>query len=155
MNIINTKNNASYNLVAPSIPEDAGKKVELIFPTVETVNLEPDDNGVCQLTVNRQTTIVKFGVLEEGVELDVSVAQKEYKESPDANDASNVQEMIINPQKTNLNIGANVIVAWTSGENASDIAIFMDGERICVLPGEAQTASVKQLIWDGEGFLAI
>ena len=57
MNPINTENNASYNFVAPSIPEDADKKTEVMFPTAEVVSPTISSNKA-DAPVRRQKTIV-------------------------------------------------------------------------------------------------
>ena len=68
MNPINTENNASYNFVAPSIPEDADKKTEVMFPTAEVVSPTISSNKA-DAPVRRQKTIVKLGTLSAATTL--------------------------------------------------------------------------------------
>lgn len=130
MNPINTENNASYNLVAPSIPEDAGKKVEVVFPTAEAV--EPEIiSDKADVPVRREKTIVKCGDLTAGLALTLV------------------------PEPANLNVGAVVAVNWTSDSTARDITVKVGDDTVATLAGTASTTVTKQLLWDGEGFLAI
>lgn len=130
MNPINTENNASYNLVAPSIPEDADKKVEVVFPTAEAV--EPEiSSSKAEVPVRREKTIVKLGSVSAATELTLT------------------------PEPANLNVGAVVAVNWTSDSTARDITVKVGGDTVATLAGTASTTVTKQLLWDGEGFLAI
>lgn len=133
MNPINTENNASYNFVAPSIPEDADKKVEVVFPTSEAVEPTASSN-VSEAAVRREKTIVKLG-------------------SVSAN-----QTLVLKPEAANLNVGAVVAVNWTSDSTARNVAVKVGAstaDTIATLAGTASTTVTKQLLWDGEGFLAI
>lgn len=130
MNPINTENNASYNLVAPSIPEDADKKVEVVFPTAEAVESEISSNKA-EVPVRREKTIVKMGSVSAATELTLT------------------------PEPANLNVGAVVAVNWTSDSTARDITVKVGGDTVATLAGTASTTVTKQLLWDGEGFLAI
>lgn len=130
MNPINTENNASYNLVAPSIPEDADKKVEVVFPTAEAV--EPEIiSDKAEVPVRREKTIVKLG------------------------SRSAATTLTLVPEPANLNVGALVAVNWTSDSTARDITVKVGDDTVATLAGTASTTVTKQLLWDGEGFLAI
>ena len=92
MNPINKETNASYNFVAPSIAEDAGKKIEPVFPTSELVSGE---QGRRTITVKRQMTIVELGIIHSDAEVSLTADPK------------------------NLNIGAMAVVTFnTDGEHA-------------------------------------
>lgn len=130
MNPINTENNASYNLVAPSIPEDADKKVEVVFPTAEAVEPEISSNKA-EMPVRREKTIVKLG------------------------SRSAATTLTLVPEPANLNVGAVVAVNWTSDSTARDITVKVGGDTVATLAGTASTTVTKQLLWDGEGFIAI
>ena len=130
MNPINTENNASYNLVAPSIPEDADKKVEVVFPTAEAVEPEISSNKA-EVPVRREKTIVKLGSVSAATELTLT------------------------PEPANLNVGAVVAVNWTSDSTARDITVKVGGDAVATLDGTASATITKQLLWDGECFLAI
>ena len=130
MNPINTENNASYNLVAPSIPEDAGKKVEVVFPTAEAVKLEIISDEA-EVPVRREKTIVKLG------------------------SRSTKTTLTLVPEPANLNVGAVVVVNWTSDSTARDISVKVGDNRVALLAGTPSTTVTKQLLWDGEGFIAI
>lgn len=130
MNPINTENNASYNLVAPSITEDADKKVEVVFPTAEAVEPEISSNKA-EVPVRREKTIVKLGSLSAATTLTLT------------------------PEPANLNVGAVVAVNWTSDSTARDITVKVGDDTVATLAGTASTTVTKLLLWDGEGFLAI
>lgn len=130
MNPINTENNASYNFVAPGIPEDAGKKTEVVFPTAESVTPTVSSNKA-SAPVRRQTTVVKLGSLSAATQLTLA------------------------PEPANLNVGAVVAVNWTSDSTARDITVKVDTATVATLSGTASTNVTKQLMWDGEGFIAI
>ncbi len=130
MNPINTENNASYNYVAPSIPEDADKKVEVVFPTAEAVEPEISSNKA-EVPVRREKTIVKLG------------------------SRSAATTLTLVPEPDNLNVGAVVAVNWTSDSTARDITVKVGDDTVATLAGTASTTVTKQLLWDGEGFIAI
>ena len=130
MNPINTENNASYNFVAPSIPEDADKKTEVMFPTAEVVSPTISSNKA-DAPVRRQKTIVKLGTLPAATTLTLA------------------------PEPANLNVGAMVAVNWTSDSTARDITVKVDDDTVATLEGTASTKVTKQLMWDGETFLAV
>ena len=130
MNPINTENNASYNFVAPSIEEDADKKVEQVFPTAEVVNPTIRSNKA-DVPVRRQKTIVKLGTLSAATTLTLI------------------------PEPANLNVGAMVAVNWTSDGTARAITVKVGTDTVATLSGTASTKVTKQLMWDGEGFLAV
>lgn len=130
MNPINTENNASYNYVAPSIPEDADKKVEVVFPTAEAVEPEISSNKA-EMPVRREKTIVKLG------------------------SRSAATTLTLVPEPANLNVGAVVAVNWTSDSTARDITVKVGEDTVATLAGTASTTVTKQLLWDGEGFIAI
>ena len=130
MNAVNKANDASYEFVAPNIPEDAGKKVPAVFPTAETIVKDPEDASA--VAVRRQTTIVKLGNLRKDMNL------------------------LLEPDAGNLNPGAVVAVNWKSNGTAYTVAVI-SGEQTVSLPGTAFSKAIvtRLLVWDGEGFLAI
>ena len=130
MNPINTENNASYNFVAPSIPEDADKKTEMMFPTAEVVSPTISSNKA-DAPVRRQKTIVKLGTLSAATTLTLI------------------------PEPANLNVGAMVAVNWTSDGTARAITVKVGTDTVATLSGTASTNVTKQLMWDGESFLAV
>lgn len=130
MNPINTENNASYNFKAPSIPEDADKKTEVMFPTAEVVSPTISSNKA-DAPVRRQKTIVKLGTLSAATTLTLI------------------------PEPANLNVGAMVAVNWTSDGTARAITVKVGTDTVATLSGTASTMVTKQLMWDGESFLAV
>ena len=130
MNPINTENNASYNFVAPSIPEDADKKTEVMFPTAEVVSPTISSNKA-DVPVRRQKTIVKLGTLSAATTLNLA------------------------PEPANLNVGAMVAVNWTSDGTARAITVKVGNDTVATLSGTASTKVTKQLMWDGESFLSV
>ena len=123
MNPINTENNASYNFKAPSIDDDADKKVELVFPTVEVVTPTISSNKA-DVPVRRQKTIVKLGT------------------------RSAATTLTLIPEPANLNMGAMVAVNWTSDSTARDITVKVGTATVATLSGTASTKVTKQLMWD-------
>ena len=130
MNPINTENNASYNFKAPSIPEDGDKKTETVFPTAEVVNPTISSNKA-DVPVRRQKTIVKLGTISAATTLTLI------------------------PEPANLNVGAMVAVNWTSDGTARAITVKVGTDTVATLSGTASTKVTKQLMWDGESFLAV
>lgn len=130
MNPINKKNNASYNFVAPDIDDDADKKIEPVFPTSEAVTPEISSNKAT-VKVRRQKTIIKLDTLSAATTVELE------------------------PSAENLNVGAAVIVSWTSDGTARNITVKIDSDTVATLAGTASTKVNKQLVWDGETFLAI
>lgn len=133
MNPINIENNASYNFVAPSIEDDADKTVEMVFPTAEAVEPEASSN-VSEVAVRREKTIVKLGSVSAD------------------------QTLVLKPEASNLNVGAVVVVNWTSDSTARDVAVKVgssSADTIATLAGTASASVSKQLVWDGASFLAL
>lgn len=116
--------------MAPDIDDDADKKVEVIFPTSEAVTPSISSNKAT-VKVRRQKTIVKLGSLSAATELDLE------------------------PEAENLNVGAVVIVSWTSDGTARNITVKVGADTVATLSGTASTKVTKQLVWDGESFLAV
>lgn len=130
MNPINTENNASYNFVAPSIEGDADKKVEMVFPTAEVVEPTVTSNAA-SAAVRREKIIVKLGT------------------------RSAAATLTLVPEPANLNIGAIVAVNWTSDGTARNITVKVGADTVATLAGTASTNVTKQLMWDGNSFLAV
>ena len=130
MSKINKENNASYNFKAPSIAEDADKKIEPVFPTSEVVSPTITSNAA-SAPVRREKTIVKLGTVSAATTLTLV------------------------PEQENLNIGAVVAVNWTSDSTARAITVKVGEDTVATLSGTASTKVTKQLMWDGEGFLAV
>lgn len=130
MNPINTENNASYNFMAPSIDDDADKKVEVVFPTAEAIEPAISSNKA-EAPVRRQTTVVKLGTLSAAATLTLA------------------------PEPANLNVGAEVIVNWTSDATARNVTVKVGEDTVATLAGTASTNVSKRLVWDGESFLAV
>ncbi len=130
MTCINLDNNASYNFKAPSIDDDADKKIEPVFPTSEKVIPEISSNKA-KAAVRRAVTVIDLG--------SVTAAQ----------------ELTLEPEAANLNIGALVIVSWTSDTTARAVTVKVGADTVATLAGTISTKVNKQLMWDGAGFLAI
>lgn len=130
MTAINMKFNSSYNFVAPDIEDDADRKIEPVFPTGEAVTPEINSNKAT-VKVRRHNTIVKLGSLSAATEL------------------------TLEPEAANLNIGAEVVVSWTSDGTAHNITVKVGADTVATLSGTASNKVTKQLVWDGESFLAI
>ena len=83
------------------------------------------------MLVRREKTIVKLGSVSAATELTLT------------------------PEPANLNVGAVVAVNWTSDSTARDITVKVGGDAVATLDGTASATITKQLLWDGECFLAI
>ncbi len=127
---INKKNGSSYNFEAPNIIEDTNKKVKAIFPTAEAVSPTVSANAA-SVAINREKTIIAFGSLSAATTLELVLVA------------------------ANLNVGAVVIVSWTSDSTARNITVKLGDNTVATLAGTASTKVNKQLMWDGETFLAI
>lgn len=130
MNPINKKHNSSYNFVAPDIEDDADRKIEPLFPTSEVVTPAVVSNEAT-VKIRRQHTIIKLGTLSAATTL------------------------TFQPEAKNLNIGAMVMVSWTSDGTTRNITVKIGNDTVATLAGTASTKVNKQLVWDGESFLAI
>lgn len=130
MNAINSKNGAAYHMEAPEIDSDQGKAVKVKFPTSEAVSPTVTSNAA-SVAVNREKTIVKLGTRTAAATLTLV------------------------PEADNLNVGAVVAVNWTSDGTARNITVKVGENTVATLSGTASTNVTKQLMWDGEGFLAI
>lgn len=130
MNAINSKNRAAYHMEAPEIDSDQGKAVKVKFPTSEAVSPTVTSNAA-SVAVNREKTIVKLGTRTAAATLTLV------------------------PEADNLNVGAVVAVNWTSDGTARNITVKVGENTVATLSGTASTNVTKQLMWDGEGFLAI
>lgn len=130
MNTINSKTGASYHMEAPEISDDAGKSIKTVFPVHEAVDAVISSNK-SDVNVRRQTTIVKCGTLNAGLELNLK------------------------PDVKNLNIGAIVVICWTSDGTGRDVTVKNDGNALSSFSGTASKKVVKKLMWDGEGFIVL
>ena len=67
MSVINSKTNAFYNWIAPDISQDANKKVEVVFPTQEEINVVLDsENNDIEVTVKRSFTVANVSISADG-----------------------------------------------------------------------------------------
>lgn len=130
MTKINTERNASYNMVAPDIEDDADKKVEVVFPTSEVVSPTISSNAATA-AVRRGKTIVKLGTLSAAATL------------------------TLEPEAKNLNVGDIVAVNWTSDSTARAVTVKVGNDTVATLSGTQSAAVTKQLMWDGSTFLAL
>mgnify|MGYP003307955944 CR=1 FL=1 len=127
---LNKNNNSSYGFEAPNIPDDTSKNVSVKFPTSEKVTPTITSNKA-SVDVNRQETIIDLG--------SVTAAQ----------------ELTLVPTAANLNVGARVIVSWTSDTTARAVTVKVGADTVATLAGTISTKVNKQLVWDGSGFLAL
>lgn len=130
MATINKTNNASYGMVAPDIEDDAEKKTEMVFPTAEAVSVTLTANAA-SVAVRRETTIVKLGTLAAAA------------------------TVTLVPEPKNLNIGSKVMVNWTSDSTGRNVSVKVGNDTIATLTGTASTTVTKQLVWDGNAFMAL
>lgn len=130
MNTINSKTGATYHMEAPEIAADAGQSVKTVFPVYAAVTPVIESNKA-SVAVNRQKTVVKCGTLSAGLALTLV------------------------PDTASLNIGAAVIVTWTNPSSKVDITVKVGSDTVATLVGVNSQTVTKQLVWDGEGFLAL
>lgn len=131
MSKINTENNASYDFVAPSIPDDANKKSKTVFPTAETVHPVADERQACIVPLRRQATVVNLGEVTEGVYL------------------------VLVSEPANLNMGAIVAVEF-GGAGAVAVNCCADPDNlnpetdfVCLAQGDEGRTTAVVLVWDG------
>ncbi len=130
MNTINSRTGATYHMEAPEINADQGQTKKTIFPTSEVVSPSVTSNAA-SVAINREKTIVKLGTRTAATTLTLV------------------------PEAANLNVGAIVAVNWTSDGTARAITVKVGESTVATLTGTASTNVTKQLMWDGEAFLAI
>lgn len=124
--------NATYNFVAPSIEEDANKKVEVLFPTTAKVDVELSDNAG-EVKVVRHSTIADLG----------------------SSSLSNDTTVTLTPD-SQLPTGAVVFVKWVNGATKVDIIVKKDSSTtVGTLVGVNGKTVTKQLVWTGSAWLII
>lgn len=125
---INKKNNASYNFKAPEIEGDAGKKTEVMFPTVEKTSPTLSSNAAT-VKVERDTTIVDLGSLSAAATLTLTPGD-------------------------NLGAGAKVVVKSTSDGTARNVTVKKDASTtVGTIAGTASTTVAKIVVWDGSAWI--
>ena len=126
MTYINSNSNASYNFKAPNASKDADKKIEVLFPSVDSQN--PDYAAEIDLAVEQMNTIVDIS-LTGALTLNVLVGSEVTKNA----------EMLLKLEAS----GAASVVTFADGFSAAEIAI-PSGVTICAL-----------LKYDGTDFLLV
>ena len=127
---IDKEKNSSYNFKAPKIAADEGKKVEVMFPTVEKVSPTLSSNAAT-VEVNRDMTVVDLGSLSAAATLTLTPTD-------------------------NLGIGAKVVVKATSDGTARNVTLKKDASTtIGTISGTANTTVSKMVIWDGSAWVLI
>lgn len=125
---INKENNASYNFKAPTIEEDADKKTEILFPTVEKATPTLSDNAAT-VKVERDTTIVDLGSLSAAATLTLTPGD-------------------------NLGVGAKVVVKSTSDTTARNVTVKKDATTtVGIITGTASATVAKIVVWDGSAWI--
>lgn len=124
--------NATYNFVAPSIEEDADKKVEVFFPTSVKADAAID-NDAAEIKVVRNITVVDLG----------------------ASALSNATTATLTPD-SQLPIGAVVLIKWVNGATKVDITVKKDSSTtVGTLVGVNNATVTKQLVWTGTAWLIV
>lgn len=127
---IEKETNASYNFVAPKIEKDAGKKVEVHFPTSEFVEPTLSSNAAT-VKAERMITIIDLGTLSAAATLTLAPGES-------------------------LNIGAKVVVKAASDGTARALTVKQDADTtVATISGTASTAKVKQFVWTGITWIMI
>ena len=127
---IEKETNASYNFVAPKIEKDAGKKVEVPFPTSEFVEPTLSSNAAT-VKAERMITIIDLGTLSAAATLTLTPGES-------------------------LNIGAKVVVKAASDGTARALTVKQDANTtVATVSGTASTAKVKQFVWTGTAWIII
>lgn len=122
----NHSNGASYGFKAPSIDEDAGKQVEVMFPTFETQTPTLSSNAA-SVTVKRTTTIVDLG-----------------------SSALAAAATLTATADSNLPAGSRLMVKWANGGTKYDVTLKKDANTTCAtLTGVASTTVCYELVWTG------
>ena len=125
MSYINMVHNASYNFVPPTIAEDADRKIEVVFPTSEHVNIDPSE--VDAIVVKRTATVINLGLLLDDVALSVTPEE----DVPD---------------------GAILLIQFECGETSHNVS-FSTGFVSQPLKGEPGAKKSKLFIFDGTSFI--
>lgn len=125
--------NATYNFVAPSIEEDADKKIEVLFPTSVKADAAIDDDYAAEIKVVRNITVVDLG----------------------ASALSNATTVTLTPD-SQLPIGAVVLIKWVNGATGVDITVKKDSSTtVGILVGVGNATVTKQLVWTGTAWLIV
>lgn len=132
MTHINEKRNSKYAFKAPDIADDAGKTLEVAFPTEETKNVTLTSNAA-SAAVERATTILKLGTLAAAGELVLTAG-------------------------SDLKVGDRVIVTWKEPSTAVGCAL-KHGETTLISAANAKGSNsadvAKQLVWDGSTWIIL
>lgn len=129
---LNKTNGSSYNFVAPSIEEDAGKHTKAVFPTFDdiTVTLSNKEGSVA---IKRTTSLVTLG----SSNLDASIT---LTATPDAK----------------LPKGAIVYVKFQCGATKYDVTVKKNATDTGVtIVGVASSTVCKSVLWDGTNWVVV
>lgn len=132
MTHINETRKSKYAFRAPDIAADAGKTVEVPFPTEEAKAVTLSSNAASE-TVTRATTILKLGTLAAASELVLTAGG-------------------------DLKVGDRLYVNWTEASTACGCAL-KHGESTLISAANAKgsnsAAVTKQLLWDGSTWMVL
>lgn len=126
---VNLETDASYNFVAPCIPEDAGKKIEVVFPTVGIAVLEGSSPYTAHLS--RSTTWI---CIENGL-------------------AATARLNLVADTAALAPGTAVMLSVSVSGSSRRSVIVSLNGSEICTMTFPAYVRSLRALVWDGNGFI--
>ena len=129
--MINEANNSNYDFDVPTISADAGKSVRTVFPTSSADEVTLTANAAT-VTTTRQCQVLALGEL--------------------AADST----ITLAPVSAELNVGALVILTWTSPAGAAkDVAVKVGATTVASKEGSAGARSNLLLVWKGDGYLQL
>jgi hypothetical protein len=127
MSYINMQTNASYNFVAPNISKDADKKMNVVFPTTE--KLDVPAAASISIPIERVITIVDLGTLAADATLNLVIGD-------------------------DIPVGALLTIKAKSDGTARTITLGT-GLQGSAIAGVASKTKAASFIYDGEKFVAM
>lgn len=127
----NHSNGASYGFKAPSIAADAGKHIEVPFPTFEKVTPTVSSNAAT-VDIARTTTMIDFGNSE----------------------LANATNLTLKDD-ANLPAGARCLVKWKNPSTKVDVTVKKGSTTVATLTGVNSKVTSYELVWDGETWILL
>jgi hypothetical protein len=128
----NHSNGASYGFKAPNIAEDAGRQIEVMFPTFEKLTPTLSSNAA-SVVVKRTHTLVDLGSTALAAAATLTAAADD-----------------------NLPAGSRLMVKWTNGGTKYDVTLKLNATTTCAtLTGIASTTVCYELVWTGTAWQLI
>lgn len=127
---LNKTNGSSYNFVAPNIEEDAGRHIQVVFPTFDDIAVTLSSNAG-SADIKRTTSLVTLGSAN-------LAAATTLTATPDSK----------------LPKGAIMYVKFQCGSTKYDVTVKKNASDSGVtIVGVASSTVCKSLLWDGTNWV--